>query len=62
MEKNKISSKQGLLSKALPGLIVCLIVTLVGIYAADLLGIIIVNMKLLPEGSASPISEYLLLY
>jgi uncharacterized integral membrane protein (TIGR00698 family) len=63
MDKNKIKkeksvgrSKMSLFSKALPGIVVCMIVTLVGIYAADLLGVIIVNMKLLPEGSASPIS------
>ncbi|CAM3274154.1 putative sulfate exporter family transporter [Filibacter tadaridae] len=42
--------------RAIPGLFLCLFVTLLGIYAADLIGKIIVKLGLLPEGSASPVS------
>ena len=40
----------------MPGLIICFIVMLVGIYAANLVGLLLVNINLLPEGSASPVS------
>ncbi|MCZ2257784.1 YeiH family protein [Sporosarcina sp. G11-34] len=45
-----------MLTRALPGLLIFLVVTLFGIYAADLLGMFIVKLGLLPEGSASPVS------
>ena len=40
----------------LPGILLCLLVTLFGIYAAGLLGKLIVAMGVLPEGSSSPVS------
>lgn len=40
----------------LPGALICLLLILLGIYIAGLLGDLIVKLKLLPEGSASPIS------
>lgn len=39
-----------------PGLLICFIVTMLGIYLADLIGILLVCIKFLPAGSASPIS------
>lgn len=48
--------KHSFVAKVAPGLIICLMVTLFGIYAADLIGKLIVSLQLLPEGSASPVS------
>lgn len=42
--------------RILPGLILCLIVMLIGIYGADLIGLILIQFNFLPEGSASPVS------
>lgn len=42
--------------RILPGLILCLIVMLIGIYGADLIGLILIKFNFLPEGSASPVS------
>lgn len=39
-----------------PGLLICLVVMLAGIYGADLIGILLLAAGILPEGSASPIS------
>lgn len=47
--KNKIASP-------IPGVIICLAVTLAGIYLADGLGLILIKLGILPSGSASPIS------
>ncbi|MBZ5200549.1 putative sulfate exporter family transporter [Planomicrobium chinense] len=40
----------------IPGLLICLVVMLAGIYGADLIGILLLAAGILPEGSASPIS------
>src|SRR5699024_803158 len=40
----------------LPGIIVCLIIILLGIYLADLIGDLAISIGILSEGSASPIS------
>lgn len=40
----------------LPGLIVCLGLMLLGIYVADLLGLLLVKLEILPSGNTSPIS------
>ncbi|WP_432354179.1 YeiH family protein [Sporosarcina sp. A2] len=45
-----------LVVRVMPGILLCLLVTLVGIYAADVIGKLIVALNLLPEGSASPVS------
>ncbi len=42
--------------KVIPGLVLCLVITLVGIYVADLLGVLLATMNVLPPGSASPVS------
>lgn len=39
-----------------PGLLLCLIVTLLGIYLADLIGLFLVSLNILPTDSASPVS------
>ncbi|RST75586.1 putative sulfate exporter family transporter [Siminovitchia acidinfaciens] len=40
----------------LPGIIICLAVMIIGLYAADLIGELIVALRLLPAGSTSPVS------
>src|SRR5690625_1609506 len=44
------------ISMILPGLVICFVLMLLGIYVADLLGILLVGLGLLPVGSSSPIS------
>lgn len=39
-----------------PGLLICLFLTLLGIYLADLMGVLLIRMNLLPDGSGSPVS------
>ncbi len=51
-----IDEKRNSFLKMLPGLLLCLLVIIGGIYIADLIGILLVNFSILPEGSASPIS------
>lgn len=51
-----INNLSNVILKNIPGLILCLIVTLLGIYIADLIGLLLVNMNVLPTGSASPVS------
>lgn len=40
----------------LPGIVLCFIVMMLGIYFADLIGVAIIKFNILPEGSASPVS------
>jgi uncharacterized integral membrane protein (TIGR00698 family) len=51
-----MNANRNLIVKALPGIILCLIVILAGIYIADLIGQLIISLHLLPPGSASPVS------
>lgn len=44
------------LLRVLPGILICLFVIMTGIYMAELLGKLIVQLNLLPPGSASPVS------
>ncbi|MFC5590541.1 YeiH family protein [Sporosarcina soli] len=44
------------ISKIIPGILLCLIITLLGIYIADLIGLILVALNVVPAGSASPVS------
>ncbi|WP_052245802.1 YeiH family protein [Sporosarcina sp. ZBG7A] len=55
-EADNANPIRSLVVRVLPGIMFCLIVTLVGIYAAGLIGKLIVALNLLPEGSASPVS------
>ncbi len=49
MKKNKIIAY-------IPGVLLCIGVILIGIYLADLLGLLLIELDILPAGSASPIS------
>lgn len=40
----------------LPGILLAVLIIVVGIYIADLLGLLLITFNVLPEGSASPIS------
>lgn len=56
MTKTVTSKNQSTFQVMIPGLMICFVLTIVGIYGADLLGKILIQMNLLPTGSASPIS------
>ena len=51
-----MKAKGNAISAILPGLMICFALMLLGIYVADLLGVLFVNLGLLPAGHASPIS------
>src|SRR5690625_5535743 len=55
-DKLTATPNRNVISRMAPGLIVCFIVMFVGIYAADFIGLLIVKLNLLPEGSSSPVS------
>src|SRR5690625_475042 len=55
-DKLATTPNRNVISRMAPGLIVCFIVMFVGIYAADFIGLLIVKLNLLPEGSSSPVS------
>jgi len=55
-DKLAATPNRNVISRMAPGLIVCFIVMFVGIYAADFIGLLIVKLNLLPEGSSSPVS------
>src|SRR5699024_3734593 len=40
----------------LPGIIVCFLVMMAGIYGSELIGALLIKLNFLPEGSASPVS------
>jgi len=44
------------LGKITPGVIICFIVTMLGLYFADLIGLLLIKMNVIPVGSASPVS------
>jgi len=50
------SSGRSSFAMVLPGILVCFLVMLAGIYGADLIGVLLIQFEFLPEGSASPIS------
>lgn len=54
--KRQLISNNNLLGTILPGVLLCLVMTILGIYAADLVGIFLIYMKVLPESSEGPIS------
>lgn len=51
-----MKDKKSAIITILPGLIICFVLMLLGIYIANLLGITLVKFELLPAGHASPIS------
>lgn len=56
LDKIVHSSDRSGFATVLPGIIVCFLVMLAGIYGADLIGVLLIQFNFLPEGSASPIS------
>lgn len=50
------NNERNYLSVIVPGVLLCFVVMIVGIYVAKLIGIAIVELQILPEGSSSPIS------
>lgn len=56
MNKLESTPNSSLLSIILPGVLLCFVVMIAGIYLAELIGVMIVKMKVLPEGSSSPVS------
>lgn len=44
------------ISRVLSGILLCLMIIMLGIYIADLIGIFLVKINILPEGSSSPVS------
>lgn len=56
MKKRIKTSSRTPIYSILPGLLICVLLTVLGIYVADILGIVLIKMNVLPTGSASPIS------
>ena len=58
MYMNKLAStpNRSFLSVILPGILLCFVVMIAGIYLAELIGVMIVKLGILPEGSSSPVS------
>lgn len=44
------------LANMLPGIALCLLLTFIGSYMAELLGVLLIALNVIPEGSASPVS------
>lgn len=47
---------RGVVSTMLPGILLCFIIMLAGIYGAELIGILLIKLNILPENTASPVS------
>src|SRR5699024_2751219 len=56
MNGKQNTSNQSVLLKYLPGLLICLLVMLLGIYGAELIGIIMIEFGLLSKGTKTPVS------
>lgn len=56
MDKVTVAPNRNFFQINLPGIIVCFIVMIAGVYLANLIGLLIVELGILPEGSSSPIS------
>lgn len=56
MSESKSLSEENYIKRILPGLLISFLVIIAGIYSADLLGLLLINLNILPAGSASPIS------
>lgn len=55
-DTKKQPEKKPFIHSIIPGIILCFTVMITGIYGAELIGILLVQMNVLPPGSASPIS------
>ena len=56
MDKLQATPNRNFFSVNLPGIFLCFIVMIAGIYLADLIGSAIVKLQILPEESSSPVS------
>ncbi|KXH82093.1 hypothetical protein AU377_06490 [Sporosarcina sp. HYO08] len=56
MNKVAATPNRNYVSVILPGLVICFLIMMLGIYLAELIGVVIVKLNILPEGSASPVS------
>src|SRR5690625_2216559 len=56
LDKLAQSSSRSYVGTMLPGIIICFLVMMAGIYGAELIGALLIKLNFLPEGSASPVS------
>lgn len=56
LDKLAQSPSRSYIGSMLPGIIVCFLVMMAGIYGAELIGALLIKLNFLPEGSASPVS------
>lgn len=56
MNTSSSNRENSILSKLIPGLLLCLVVTFVGIYGAELIGVVLIKIGLLAPGSQTPVS------
>lgn len=56
MDKLAVAPNRNFFSVNFPGIVLCFIVMVAGVYLANLIGVVVVNLKVLPEGSSSPVS------
>lgn len=56
LDKLVRSPDRSSIAMMLPGILVCFLVMMAGIYGAELIGVLLIRFNFLPEGSASPIS------
>lgn len=55
-DKLELTIKRNYLSMILPGVLLCFVIMISGIYVAELIGVAIVSLQILPAGSSSPVS------
>lgn len=56
IDKKVTNPHHHFLRKILPGIVLCFVVIIAGIYTVDLIGVLLIKIDLLPTGSASPVS------
>ncbi|MCZ2257699.1 putative sulfate exporter family transporter [Sporosarcina sp. G11-34] len=56
MNKLESTPNRSFINVILPGILICFVVMIAGIYLAELIGVMIVKLGILPEGSSSPVS------
>lgn len=56
MDKIAVTPNRNFFSINFPGIVLCFVVMIAGVYFANLIGVLIVKLQILPEGSSSPVS------
>lgn len=56
IDKSESTSSRSYMSAILPGILLCFVIMISGVYLAQLIGVAAVKLNILPEGSSSPIS------